>query len=57
MIDVLARVLAYRFAIAFGDLPTAPFRRIPALPPPQYVRLDVAPRSDVAPRHRVWREE
>ena len=30
MIDALARVLAYRFAIAFGDLPSAPLRRIPA---------------------------
>ena len=30
MIDALARVLAYRFAIASGDLPSAPLRRIPA---------------------------
>ena len=27
---MLSRALAYRFAIAFGDLPSAPLRRIPA---------------------------
>ena len=33
MIDALARVLAYRFAIAFGDLPSASLRRISFRPP------------------------